>query len=331
MIKAGPNLVKMMARSDMFREYETAFVELTGLPIALCPTENWQLPFHGQRAENPFCAMIAAHNKACAACLRFQSDLYRRAVHASAVANCRFGLYEIAVPVEQGNQTIGFLQSGQFLKEAPGSSKLKKLDANLKEMGMSLNSHHLARAYETSPLISKQKLDATLYFLAIFANHLETKSNQIAISQSGTEPLMVARARRYINEHLTEKLSLGGVARAVGANIFHFCKVFRTVTNIHFTEFVSRVRIERAKGLLPNHQLQIGEIAYRVGFRSLTHFNRMFRRITGESPTSYRHEAGKLSALLRKPPGPLPMPRLNGPFGRKTKGMERPGRARFHP
>jgi AraC-like DNA-binding protein len=51
---------------------------------------------------------------------------------------------------------------------------------------------------------------------------------------------------------------------------------------------VSRLRIEKAKALLLNPNLRISEIAYEVGFQSLTHFNRVFKRILGRSPTEYR-------------------------------------------
>jgi len=48
------------------------------------------------------------------------------------------------------------------------------------------------------------------------------------------------------------------------------------------------LRVEKAKSLLPNLNLRVSEIGYEVGFRSLTHFNRLFKRITGLSPTMYR-------------------------------------------
>jgi AraC-like DNA-binding protein len=53
---------------------------------------------------------------------------------------------------------------------------------------------------------------------------------------------------------------------------------------------VSRTRIEKAKNLLLNPNLRVSEIAFEVGFQSLTHFNRVFKRIVGESPTEYRGE-----------------------------------------
>jgi AraC-like DNA-binding protein len=51
---------------------------------------------------------------------------------------------------------------------------------------------------------------------------------------------------------------------------------------------LNRVRIEKAKILLGNNDLRISEIAYDVGFQTLTHFNRTFRKLVGRSPTDYR-------------------------------------------
>jgi len=64
--------------------------------------------------------------------------------------------------------------------------------------------------------------------------------------------------------------------------------MFKKITGINFTDYLSRVRIEKAKNLLLNRNLRISEIAYEVGFQSLTHFNRVFKKITGQSPTEYR-------------------------------------------
>ena len=59
-----------------------------------------------------------------------------------------------------------------------------------------------------------------------------------------------------------------------------------------FTEYLSTVRVAKAKKLLANPQLRVSEVAFEVGFASLTHFNRMFRRITGQSPTRFRKALG---------------------------------------
>jgi YesN/AraC family two-component response regulator len=79
----------------------------------------------------------------------------------------------------------------------------------------------------------------------------------------------------------------------VNTSTFYFCKMFKKVTGLHFTDYASRVRIESAKNLLLNPNLRISEIAYEAGFQSLTHFNRVFKKILGQSPTEYRSKLAR--------------------------------------
>ncbi|MEK7782224.1 MAG: helix-turn-helix transcriptional regulator [Verrucomicrobiota bacterium] len=65
---------------------------------------------------------------------------------------------------------------------------------------------------------------------------------------------------------------------------------FRKATGLSFTEFVSRTRVEQAKKLLLNPNLRISEVAFAVGFQSISNFNRMFKRIVGRSPTYGRDQ-----------------------------------------
>lgn len=126
------------------------------------------------------------------------------------------------------------------------------------------------------------------HLLSIFAEHLSLKSNQIAMQQANAEPPAIAKAKQYIQEHYAEELSLGHLAAVVHASRYYFCKLFKKVTGLNFTGFVARTRTEKAKNLLLNSNLRVSEIAYEVGFQSLTHFNRVFKRIVGQSPTEYR-------------------------------------------
>jgi AraC-like DNA-binding protein len=115
-------------------------------------------------------------------------------------------------------------------------------------------------------------------------------SNQILVRQENAEPPVITKAKKFIEEHQTEEMSLTDVAKAVNTSSFYFCKIFRKFTGINFTDYVARLRIERAKNLLLNPNLRISEIAFEVGFQSLTHFNRVFKRILGQSPTDYRQQ-----------------------------------------
>ncbi len=78
------------------------------------------------------------------------------------------------------------------------------------------------------------------------------------------------------------------MARHSGVSPFHFCKIFKRFTGLTFTEYVNRARVEKAKQLLIKPQSRVTEVAYDVGFQSLSQFNRSFRRVMDQSPTEFR-------------------------------------------
>jgi AraC-like DNA-binding protein/ligand-binding sensor protein len=281
-------LIERLASSEIFHDYERAFTETTGLPLALRGVETWQLPHHGKRNETPFCAIMSETSKTCAACLQTQEALAKSATDRPATITCKYGLCETAAPIKLGGQTIGFLQTGQVLDRKATAASCDRAITRARELGINLDNERARKAYFDTPVMPAKKLDSTAKLLSIFADHLSIKSNEIAMHQASAEPPVIARARKYIEEHYMEDLSLGMVAKAMNTSLFYFCKLFSKAAGMPFTEFVSRTRVEKAKNLLLNRNLRVSEIVYEVGFQSLTHFNRVFRRIVGESPTDYR-------------------------------------------
>jgi AraC-like DNA-binding protein len=102
------------------------------------------------------------------------------------------------------------------------------------------------------------------------------------------EPVEVWKARRFIEEHSGEELSLRKVAKAVSISANHLSEKFKQVTGVNFVDYIARIRFEKTCDLLRNSNLRISEIAFAVGFQSLSQFNRVFKKLAGESPTEYR-------------------------------------------
>jgi AraC-like DNA-binding protein len=282
------NLVERLTESKVYGDYERAFSDATGLPLRLRPVESWQLPHHGQRKENKFCAMLAEKSRACAACLQVQQCLSETARDGSKTVTCSAGLSDTAVPVKLGDRVVGFLHTGQIFRKKPTNSQWEKVAQLAKEWGLQIPEQQLRDAWFKTRVMTSKEHDAVVRLLEIFADHLSDLSNQIVVRQENAEPPMITRAKQYIRENQAEELSLGQVAKAVNASSFYFCKMFKKGTGLNFTEYVCRVRIESAKNLLLNPNLRISEIAYQVGFQSLTHFNRVFKKTVGEAPTEYR-------------------------------------------
>ena len=283
-------LVEALTSSRIYRDYERAFSDLTGLPIALQAAETWQLPHHGKRNENAFCALISTKSRACAACLQVQERLCRKATNEATTVACPAGLCDTAVPVRMSDRLVGYLQVGQVFRKKPTAGQFNKVVQLCKKWGVSIARGPLQRAYFSGKVVSHQEHDSAVRLLTIFAQHLSILSNQVFIQQENAEPPVITKARAYIHEHQAEELQLGQVAKAVNMSSYYFCKTFKKVIGINFTDYVARVRIEKSKNLLLNPNLRISEIAFEVGFQSLTHFNRVFKNVTGLSPTNYRDQ-----------------------------------------
>jgi AraC-like DNA-binding protein/ligand-binding sensor protein len=288
-MNANKELLETLTNSSTYQDYEKAYNEATGLPLTLRPLETWQLPLHAKRNETPFCAMMAGKSRSCAACLQMQEKLAQCASSEPATLTCSYGLCETGVPVKLGDQTIGILQTGQVMLRRPTAASFNRVVEAAEKQSVTLD-QNARELYMKTPVISRKKLDSVTTLLTIFSEFLSMKSNQIAVRKANAEPPVIAKAKQYIDDHYTEELSLGQVAQATHTSIFYFCKLFKKATGMNFTEFVSRTRIEKATNLLLNPNLRVSEIAYEVGFQSLTHFNRVFKKVIGQSPSEYREQ-----------------------------------------
>lgn len=282
------NLIEALSSSKLFQEYERAFTEATGMPVALRPVEAWHLPHHGKRNEGPFCSLISERSRACASCLQMQEKLSNAAKEEAVTMGCPNGLCDTAVPVRLGDRVIGYLQTGQVFRKKPTRKQFERVAAQVREWGVKATEEELSHAFFSSKHIPAKQHESVVKLLAIFAQHLAMMSNQVVVHHENSEPPVITRAKEYIHEHQSDNLRLGHVAKAVNTSTFYFCKIFKRVTGINFTDYLSRVRIEKSKNLLLNPNLRISEIAFEVGFQSLTHFNRVFKKILGQSPTEYR-------------------------------------------
>ena len=110
--KEDKQLINMLLRSRLFRDYETVFTRATGLPMTLRPVEFWQLAHHGKKHENPFCALLAERPATLAVCLQAHQNMIEQTGLLPHTVTCPFGLTETAIPVKVGARVIGYLRIG---------------------------------------------------------------------------------------------------------------------------------------------------------------------------------------------------------------------------
>lgn len=280
-----------LSQSQILRDYERAFSAATGMPLTFAPVGRKRPGMRGSEAANDFCVQMAENEPGCRMCVDMQEQFSNSAEGAGTqTAQCIAGLTDSAVPVRIGEKILGFLQTGQVALKKLTPADFRRVSGFLKKGGADVDWETLESAFFETRVIERKQYDAVLGLLEVFAQHLALAAEQIATRQEHAEPPMVERARQVIEERSGEPLTLEDLARSVHVSTFHFCKTFKRATGMTFTQYLSMVRIAKAKKLLANPQARISEVAFEAGFASLTHFNRMFRRIAGQSPTDFRRQ-----------------------------------------
>ncbi len=283
-----------LSRSQIFKDYERAFSEAVGLPLNIRGHNSWSPAHHGKTDDDSFAAILARFNQARAACLRAQTDVSKELASTTRTATWFAGLSESAVPVYVGDHILGFLETGEVMLKNPTKKHFASITRQLRAWGYKTNWKQLERAYFRSCVLSPVRYRAMLRLLSLFAQHLSILSNQLVVRRANNESTNMTRARQFIEDHQAEPLSLGRIARVANISRHYFCKMFKKATGINFTDYLSRVRVEKSKALLLNPNSRISEAAFACGFQSMTNFNREFKRIVGRSPTQFRRLLPKL-------------------------------------
>lgn len=97
-------------------------------------------------------------------------------------------------------------------------------------------------------------------------------------------------AVKYIEENYMEKLKLSDVADHVYVSQWHLSKILNQHVEKSFSDILNHARIEKAKELLREPSLRIGDIAEKVGFLDMAHFSRVFKKHTGVSANEFRNQ-----------------------------------------
>ncbi|MDC3255098.1 helix-turn-helix domain-containing protein [bacterium] len=276
-------------RSDFFRNYQNAFAAGIGLPLDFVPAnEAHRLPYEGHENESDFCRQLregAGQSWEIAnAIVETEAQVNGGAVTTTTIG----GMLESAIPIRNNKVTVGYLRLGQARQSQPTEAGFKQAVARLSEKRGLYDMTRLKEAYFEVTVMPLNRYAGIVELVDLFAHQLEGHINRLVIMRQNEEPAAVTKTKRFIVENFAENLSLGQMAFQSGVSTFYLCKCFKKATGMTLTEFIGRVRIEKAKLILLNSSHSISEIALDVGFNSLSQFNRMFSRYVGEPPTKFR-------------------------------------------
>ena len=93
----------------------------------------------------------------------------------------------------------------------------------------------------------------------------------------------------YIRENYSRELSMQDVAKAMNYSDAYFCKLFKQCFKVNFSAWLNEYRIDRAREMLQNTRLSVREVSIACGYSDANYFARVFKRVTGKTPSEYRN------------------------------------------
>ena len=111
----------------------------------------------------------------------------------------------------------------------------------------------------------------------------------------------VARARDYIRKHYRETIRLEDMAEALGISPSYLSRLFHRETGMCLQDAIAEVRVHRAAELLLYSGLSLSEIAIYVHFPNQSYFTKVFKKIMGTTPMTYRSQNGTSEIARNKP------------------------------
>ena len=120
----------------------------------------------------------------------------------------------------------------------------------------------------------------------------ETPLYRSNLSQPQEEDIRLTMVRNDINafieSHYTEELSMKNAAHSMNYSDAYFCKLFKQCFHVNFSTYLNEFRIQKAQSMLANPRINIKDVGIACGYADSNYFSRVFKRVTGETPSEYR-------------------------------------------
>lgn len=281
---------KALARSQITRELLDTFHQATGWTLRLFPTSSEDGSTKLETSQAAFCRLIEVYGSGQNVCQAIHTDLLARVTETGAPqqCDCFAKMALVAWPVLAGKHHIATLVAGQVRVRGNGRDGIAPIKRLLRQRGAERYLPQLERAWRAAPFVQTTQFAGHVRLLGVLAEMLGECACRWMLASDSVEPLAVQRAKEYVSTHLTDRITFADVLGHVHLSPQHFCKLFKKTTGMTLTEYIWHARIERAKELLHNNHHPIKQVAVMSGFRSLSHFEHVFHKLTGAAPTAFR-------------------------------------------
>ncbi len=227
-----------------------------------------------------YCAKLQSSPKMkaeCGQCERAALSIARKDLK-TRYFTCHAGLKECISPIVYNNEVLGFVMIGQVLFTEDSGTNIDLVRDWIEENGF--NFSEIRSLYLMLPRIAREKQQALLKMIGALASlvHIEGIVRRIDLP-------LTARIEKYIDEHLTEPITLADIAQALNVSRSTICHTLRAEKNSTLVKLVNRKRVEVVQQAI-NSGKTVAAAAELAGFSSVSYCSRVFLQITNRRPSN---------------------------------------------
>lgn len=269
---------------ELIENYILYLIGQCGLSVTLHPMEEERLitmsPLMRFNVHaNSYCTRVKSAKGGHAACLEQQARVlaHCRRTGEPFCGVCHAGVFEYVYPIRDAQHVVGFISVGGYATDA-SFARIERTAERFPNSAVELR-----RASEglQRELPDIGQLDTLILPLCRMLELAYGKARE-------EEETVHARMLRYVQQHYDEDLTSEQICRQFYCSRSHFSHSFKELTGMGFREYLTEIRLKRAKQLLAYSQMSVTEIAYAVGFNDANYFSNVFRKHGGISALAYR-------------------------------------------
>lgn len=262
----------------------TNLYTLTGIQANIFDISGQDIHLHYEH--RPFCKRIHADPEGYSRCVDCDKKEITRCAGRETVHfyRCHAGICEAVLPICANGTTLAYLVFGQYLDNTPLESQWETTRAMLDWYSGDLDELH--RDFLTFRQYSRQEIAAYTEILKTIASYIHLTG---LIQPSEYSDLQ--RLELYLDQHYMEKLSLAFVAEELGISRTKLCALAKRLSGGKtFSHLLAERRVAAAKLLLIKSDEPISTVAESVGIIDYNYFTKIFRSVTGITPSTFRNQ-----------------------------------------
>ncbi len=304
------------------------FYKATGLAISLCDIgETGIVDFYPEQERNKFCRIIQSTDEGVRRCFESDSRAVKEASKKQEpeVYICHAGLVNVAMSLKVEGRQIGSVIAGQLLSKSQSDNHFKEIKQRVK--GLGLNMAELKKAYLKVKVFPQERLNLAIKLISLISSYIierelsytlekrllrEQKKlveevreeerlrtelrrampflnlDNLSSDSKMRSKRIVKAAKEFIEANYNKQINLDMISQAAFLSPNYFSSFFKENTGYNVSEYLIKVRVEKAKELLKDFKLTVNEISRMVGYEDSNYFNQLFKKVEGIPPGEYR-------------------------------------------